>query len=431
MKCKSQEQFISELQIALGNKNYDFSKAKYVNRNTKVCVICNEVDVLGRKHGEFWAQPKHLLKGHGCPRCAHRYLTTEEVVAMAKNVHGDRYDYSLLEYHNNNSERLPIICHEKDENGNEHGSFSPVWSSHLTGVGCPKCNGGVRYDKEMFVKRASEVHGSKYHYDKFIYKNANTCGIITCPRHGDFLQTPYLHINRGFGCPKCKSSKLEAMMQFALDKFKLPYQKNVKVEALGRQTIDFFIPSKNLYIECQGEQHYAPTKFSPNMSDGEAERIFQNRVSIDKEKYEAVMSMGSNMIYFTDPRTFHVKGVDVNSGFYSDKLVFIDINGILGYLTGLKMPNTECVISESFDSFFKDVLSLAEDAEIDYGRIKCGKKLIYFNETDKPNSKNISERNRACFRRGYFAIDVFEEEYISNRQMVIDKVRDFLMNEND
>lgn len=52
-------------------------------------------------------------------------------------------------------------------------------------------------------------HKSKYTYNNFEYVNMNTKGLITCPIHGDFLQSASKHLLVGRGCPKCdKSYKL-------------------------------------------------------------------------------------------------------------------------------------------------------------------------------------------------------------------------------
>ena len=58
-------------------------------------------------------------------------LTTEEFIAKAKAVHGNRYDYSKVEYVNSKT-KVCIVC-------KEHGDFwqSPI--KHLHGQKCAKC----------------------------------------------------------------------------------------------------------------------------------------------------------------------------------------------------------------------------------------------------------------------------------------------------
>ena len=85
-------------------------------------------------------------------------LTKEEIVRRAKEVHGDKYDYSEFlkdefEYENK-KQKIPIICHEKDEHGKEHGLFWQTISNHLAKSGCPKCAWkkiGVKRSKHKYL----------------------------------------------------------------------------------------------------------------------------------------------------------------------------------------------------------------------------------------------------------------------------------------
>lgn len=57
-------------------------------------------------------------------------------------------------------------------------------------------------NKVEFVKKANKVHNNKYDYHKFEYNSVRKKGIIVCPIHEEFLQTPASHL-AGKGCPKC------------------------------------------------------------------------------------------------------------------------------------------------------------------------------------------------------------------------------------
>jgi len=59
---------------------------------------------------------------------------------------------------------------------------------------------------DAFCKRAESIHGNKYNYSKISYKNSNEKVTITCPIHGDFEQTPSLHLNAKHGCLNCKNT---------------------------------------------------------------------------------------------------------------------------------------------------------------------------------------------------------------------------------
>ena len=52
------------------NGFYDYSKVKYINNHTEVCIICP-------KHGEFYQKPNVHLLGHGCPKCSTSMLEKE------------------------------------------------------------------------------------------------------------------------------------------------------------------------------------------------------------------------------------------------------------------------------------------------------------------------------------------------------------------
>ncbi len=58
---------------------------------------------------------------------------------------------------------------------------------------------------EDFIKEASKLHNNRYSYEKVNYINALDKVIITCPKHGDFLQTPNHHLGKK-GCPICSNS---------------------------------------------------------------------------------------------------------------------------------------------------------------------------------------------------------------------------------
>lgn len=93
-------------------------------------------------------------------------MTLKDFITKAREVHGDKYDYSNVVFVNGRNKAI-IIC-------TEHGDISS----------------------------ARKVHCDKYDYSnvEFIDKNTKVC--IICPKHGEFWKTPYDHFY-GRGCPKC------------------------------------------------------------------------------------------------------------------------------------------------------------------------------------------------------------------------------------
>ena len=70
---------------------------------------------------------------------------------------------------------------------------------------------GVKRTKEIFIEDAIKVHGDKYDYSKVVYIHTDAKVIITCPEHGEFLQTPNEHL-KGSGCPVCAKKKKRKMV---------------------------------------------------------------------------------------------------------------------------------------------------------------------------------------------------------------------------
>lgn len=135
--------------------------------------------------------------------CVMKKFTTEQWVEKAKTIHGDRYDYSKVNYKGAH-QKVIIIC-------KEHGPFEQVAGTHLHGKGCPKCAFAKLGDSKTasqssWIAKAREVHGEHYDYSKVVYTKARDKVAIICPEHGEFLQEARKH-TKGCGCPKCGKSK--------------------------------------------------------------------------------------------------------------------------------------------------------------------------------------------------------------------------------
>lgn len=216
---------------------------RYTNETFKELVnkTCTNIEVLGNyeevscrgnieckctKCGYIWSPNiTSLKKGQGCPKCAaknsheRQKKSTEQFIEDAIKVHGNKYDYSKVEYINNKTPII-IICPE-------HGEFKQIPTAHLSGEGCKKCayiqNGlNRRKSQEDFINIANSVHSNRYSYDKCIYTTKRASVIITCPKHGDFEQNAGNHL-QGCGCPECKSSRGELLVKEILNKYKIKH----------------------------------------------------------------------------------------------------------------------------------------------------------------------------------------------------------------
>ena len=209
------EQFIEKAKKVHGDK-YDYSKVVYVNSQTKVCIICPI-------HGEFSQTPNAHLRGQGCPTCnGHPKLTIDIVKQRCFEKYGNKFTI-LSDKINKYNDKLRVFCNEIDEEGNYHGEFTTRVNKFLDTNprmrngklyyrkgGCPKCRKksllDLKKDYVWFEEKASEKHNGKYTYNHD-YDGAYSRVTITCPIHGDFIQTAFRHL-RGDGCPMCGKIKM-------------------------------------------------------------------------------------------------------------------------------------------------------------------------------------------------------------------------------
>ena len=219
-----------------------------------------------------------------------RRLTKEEFIEKARQVHGDKYDYSKVEYKNNKT-KICIVCPI-------HGEFWQRPNDHLNGRGCDKCGGTATMTLQDFIEKSNIIHKNKYDYSKVEYTNYETKVYIVCPKHGEFWQNPHSHLN-GCGCPKCNESHLEKEIREYLDRNSIKYESSKKFKWLGRQHLDFYLPDYNIAIECQGEQHFKPIDFG-NKGVKWAINEFNRNVQRDKIKNELCKNNNIKIIYFSN-----------------------------------------------------------------------------------------------------------------------------------
>lgn len=112
---------------------FDYSKVNYIDNKTPIIIIC-------KKHNEeFSVIPTNFIKSEiNCPKCRAEYKhnlytkTTKQFIEEARKVHGNKYDYSKVEYIDKNTPVI-IVC-------SKHGEFKQRSSVHLEGWGCKKCS---------------------------------------------------------------------------------------------------------------------------------------------------------------------------------------------------------------------------------------------------------------------------------------------------
>lgn len=283
-----------------------------------------KVCIICPEHGEFWQTPDKHLIGEGCPKCCkqNRKYSTDEFIKQAKLIHGDKYDYAKTKYGKNKNEKVIITCRE-------HGDFEITPSSHLNGSGCKYCTLGNIFSTEDFINKARLIHGERYSYYKSIYINAYTPITISCKIHGDFLQDSAHHINRKQGCPECaklyriSETKLYEEIKKRINEEVIHSYKNKNI--LGKQELDIFIPKYNIGIEFQGEQHFKPIDFG-GYGEQKSISLFNDNVNRDIKKKDACEKNGITILYFSETSNDNFLGEKIYHSY--DELISV-INKVI------------------------------------------------------------------------------------------------------
>ena len=310
------EEFIFRAKNVHGNK-YDYSKVEYINNKTKVCIRCNKCG------HEFWVKPNNHLNGQNCPYCVKnnfadlcRNTTIDDFRTKFYKKFGNKYEIPDDAVYLNSKTKIKVICHEKDENGIEHGEFWIRPNSLLNGHGCKKCydsrrNSTTIYNTSKWIEKAKQIWGDRYDYSKVEYINSHTKVCIVCNKCGrEFWQMPYDHLHKK-GCKYCKESKLEKSVR--------DFFKNRNIEVLEQHTfdwlktdngthqyLDFYIKEHKVGIECQGEQHFIPVDFG-NKGREFAEKQFKEILKRDENKLKLCIKNNITIVYINYDDTEEIK----------------------------------------------------------------------------------------------------------------------------
>lgn len=147
----TQEEIIEKFIETHGSK-YDYSKVVYLGMFVKVCIVCSI-------HGEFWITPQNHIFNRGCPKCKADKIgnlkrsSDREFIEKAKNIYGDKNDYSKVKYINSWT-KVCVTCLTDD-----HGDFWVTPNNHLRGRSCPICKVSRG---EFIIKSILDKHNIKY-----------------------------------------------------------------------------------------------------------------------------------------------------------------------------------------------------------------------------------------------------------------------------
>lgn len=158
-KCAKEQRKSQKTQDFIKKSNkihkykYKYTHTRYVNNKSYVKIICPI-------HGLFEQRARSHLDGTGCRACfyeevAQKFsLSLDEFIERARCVHGDKYDYSKVDYINNKTDVI-IICPK-------HGEFTQSPHGHLSGNGCKKCYGSISKKASKWLDQFKNIKREEY-----------------------------------------------------------------------------------------------------------------------------------------------------------------------------------------------------------------------------------------------------------------------------
>lgn len=352
-------------------------------------------------------------------------------IEKAKNRHGDKYDYSKVEYINSTT-KVCIIC-------KEHGEFWQTPQGHVRGQGCPKCanikrGDTFRSDGDTFIKRATVLHDGKYIYDKDSYINAMTKVPILCLKHGTFWMAPMNHL-LGQGCPKCSGRGLNTEEIIELFKKKhgdsYDYSKVVftkmheKVCIICKEHGEFWqTPSKHLLGQgcpkCSDIKKAKGKALTTNDFIEKSSKIHNNKYVYDKTEYKGT--------YESLTITCPIHGDFTQRA--NDHL-----NGHGCPICGNNMSLAEKEIEDYVKSFgiktetkVRGILSNNKEIDILIPELNIGIEydgLKWHSDEFKDKNYHLN-KTEECKKLGIRLVHIFEDEWMNKKEIIKSIIRNII-----
>ncbi len=354
----------------------------------------------------------------------------EKFIEKSQKTHGNKYDYSKVEYINSET-KVCIIC-------TEHGEFWQTPVAHVRGRGCPICSNKRRgkrtVNTENLIERCMKVHNNKYSYENTEYINAGTKICVTCPVHGDFHILPFHHLN-GQGCPKCKGKNLtqdEIIAKFKkIHGDKYDYSKVIfnkmkeKVCIICPEHGEFWqTPQKHLNgqgcpkcgIEKRTSESVLPLdiyiKRANNMHNNKYDYSFVNFTSLhDKIKINCPLHG-----YFEQNAYDHLNGHGCPVCGQQLSLGENEIsNFIKEYGFNVQTRNRNLILPYELDIYIPE-----KNIAIEYNGLR------WHSEQFKGDKNYHVTKTEMCNKKGIKLIQIFEDEWLEHKEIVKSKIKHIL-----
>jgi hypothetical protein len=298
-------------------------------------------------------------------------MSNDIFIQKAKEIHQNKYNYSktnLLERDEHG--KITIICPI-------HGEFKMKPSLHLKGQECPKCK-GKNMSIEELIKKSNYIHNNKYDYSKVIFTKMHDKVKIICPIHGVFEQTLSKHISKKQGCPKCSA-----------------------IQRGKNRLID-----KDLFFQKANEIHNFKYDYSKTIYNGMNEMmtyICPIHGEINQRPFDHLRGFGC------------FKCANLESKKENEIYTFLK-----QYFYNVEQGNRIILNGKELDIYIPSKQLAIEYNGLRWHSEEFGKnKWYHLNKTLECNKQNIK------------LLQIFEDEYLNNSEIVLNKLKHILKIDNN
>jgi len=324
-----------------------------------------DIKIICPIHGVFEQKPYIHLDTFGCPKCG------KERISESRRTSIETFIDKSNAIHNNKYDysltKFKTLNDKVKIICPIHGVFEQRAYSHYF-HGCPKCNGGIATEQSEFIKRVSDIHNNHYNYSLIDYKNAHDKIKIVCPIHGVFEQRPFAHLQNQQGCPFCANEQRKMDSKDFIDKCN-----NVHNNKYDYSLVEYTIAHDKVKIICP------------------IHGIFEQRA------YSHLQGQGCPLC----PITVSSDEIEIKEWLSS----FIDIE-----------TNSRSIISP----YELDIVIPSKKIAIEYNG------LFWHSEQHVKRKDYHLNKTRLCEEEGYRLIHIFEDEWRFKQNIVKSRLKHIL-----
>ena len=240
-KRKSSAQYKEEVRSLVGN-SFDVLSG-YSNRESRIGFRHNDCGNV------FVREARRFLENPICVPCNAKSESEKRRLDRLSEIVEKFSANFKIEYHTDGEVPRVMATHRKCGVSIERSL------SGFDGI-CAHCSAEDRYKNNVMSRLGSDYSFIRFTHRPELslpYQRGVELKHLEC---GHVYETSYSKILEGSKCPNCVYSRGEKAVADVLDSLSIEYTREHSFEYLGRKRFDFFIPSLNIAIEYDGEQHY-------------------------------------------------------------------------------------------------------------------------------------------------------------------------------